>query len=129
MNVVHRGRQKVDKLEVGLVLGLTFVLVFILVVGYSPSLEELWRVEIDIREEIGKLRTHHGDNYSIREDNWVQWESQMRDAGGNFTRMGTWEEFKASLESSDVTFLMLDEENRVVWYNPPFTNQVIYFEY
>lgn len=122
------------KLEVGLVLGLTAVLICILVVGYAPfspfsPFEGIWREEINIREEIGKLRTHNGGNYSVHNSDWIKWSSQMKDAGGNFIRMSTWEEFKASLEHHDTTSLMLDEEQRVVWYNPPFTNQVIYFEY
>jgi hypothetical protein len=53
----------------------------------------------------------------------------MQEAGGNFTKMGSWEEFTASLEHHDLTFLMLDEEDKVVWYNPPFMNQVTYYEY
>lgn len=127
-------KTKVDKLEVGLVLGLTTVLVCILVVGYAPfspfsPFQEIWREEIDIHEEIGKLHTHNGGNYSVYEYDWVEWSGQMRDAEGNFTRMDTWEEFKASLEYHDTTSLMLDEEQRVIWYNPPFTNQIIYFEY
>lgn len=123
-----------DRFEVGLVLGLTIVLICILVVGYAPfspfsPFEGVWKEEIDIREEIRKLRTHDGGNYSILEYDWDEWSRQMREAGGNFTKMDTWEEFKASLESREITYLLLDEVNRVVWYNPPFTNQVIYFEY
>lgn len=123
-----------DKLGVGLVLGLTTVLICILVVGYasfSPfsPFEGVWREEINIREEIGKLQTHHGSNYSILENNWDEWSSQMRAVDGNFTAIDTWEEFKTCLERHNIVFLMLDEESRVVWFNPPFTRQVIYLEY
>lgn len=124
-------KEKVDKFEVGLVLGLTIVLICILVVGYSPFslLEGVWWEEINIREEIGKLRTYDDGNYSVLEVDWIEWSRKMRDAEGNFTKMDTWKEFSASLEYRDITFLMLDEEKKVVWYNPLFTNQVIYFEY
>lgn len=124
-------KEKVDKFEVGLVLGLTIVLICILVVGYSPFslLEGVWWEEINIREEIGKLRTYDDGNYSVLEVDWIEWSRKMRDAEGNFTKMDTWKEFNASLEYRDITFLMLDEEKKVVWYNPLFTNQVIYFEY
>ncbi len=123
-----------DKFELGLVLGSTIALVSILIVGYAPfspfsPFEGVWREEIDIREEIEKLRTHNDGNYSILERDWDEWSSQMQEAGGNFTKVDTWVEFKASLENHDITFLMLDEENKVVWYNPPFTNQVTYCEY
>lgn len=123
-----------DKLGIGLVLGLTTVLICILVVGYAPfspfsPFEGVWREEVNIREEIGKLQTHHGSNYSIQESNWDEWSSQMGAVDGNFTAVDTWEEFKASLEHHNIVFLMLDEESRVVWFNPPFTRQVIYFEY
>lgn len=123
-----------DKFEVGLVLGSTIVLVCILIVGYAPfspfsPFEGVWREKIDIREEIGELRTHDGGNYSILERDWGEWSSQMQEAGGNFTEVDTWKDFKASLENHDITFLMLDEENKVVWFNPPFTNQVTYCEY
>jgi len=124
----------VDRFEVGLVLGLTIVLICILVVGYAPfspfsPFEEVWQKKINIREEIGKLRTHNDGNYSIHEYDWVEWSRTMQDAEGNFTKMDTWEEFKASLENRDITFIMLDEKERVVWYNPPLTDQSIYFEY
>lgn len=123
-----------DRFEVGLVLGLTIVLICILVVGYAPfspfsPFEEVWQKKINIREEIGKLRTHNDGNYSIHEYDWVEWSRTMQDAEGNFTKMDTWEEFKASLENRDITFIMLDEKERVVWYNPPLTDQSIYFEY
>jgi len=124
----------VDKFEVGLVSGLTILLICILVVGYTPfspfsPFEGVWKEEIDIREEIGKLRTHYGGNYSIHEDDWVEWSRQMEDADGDFNKMGTWEEFSASLESRDIAVLMLDEQNRVVWYNPPLTLNIVYLEY
>lgn len=118
-----------DKFEVGLILGLTSVLIGILIVGYAPfspfsPFKGVWKEEINIHEEVGKL-----DNYSIYTYDWDEWSRQMGDAGGNFTEMNTWEEFKASLEHRDITSLMLDEENRVVWYRPPLTSQIIYFEY
>lgn len=121
-----------DKLEVGLVSGLTIVLIFILVVGYSPfsPFEGVWREEFNIREEIGKLRTQDGGNYSIHEHDWVERSRQIKDAGGSLIKIDTWEEFKANLEYHNVTFLMLDEDKRVVWFTPPpFGNQIIYFEY
>jgi hypothetical protein len=116
----------VNKFEVGLVLGLAIVLVSILIVGYTPfspfsPFEGVWRQEIDIREEIEKLPTQNGGNYFILERDWSEWSSQMQDAGGDFTKMNTWEEFTGSLEHHDLAFLMLDETDKVVWYNPPFT--------
>ncbi len=123
-----------DRLGVSLVLSLTTVLICILVVGYAPfspfsPFEGVWREEIDIREEIGKLRTPYGGNYSIQESDWEEWSSQMGAAEGNFTKANSWEEFKTSLENHGTMFLMFDEEERVVWFNPPLTNQIIYFEY
>ncbi|MGD8506869.1 MAG: hypothetical protein PVF15_09445 [Candidatus Bathyarchaeota archaeon] len=123
-----------DKFEVGLVSSLSIVLILILVVGYAPfspfsPFEGVWE-PVGIREKIGSLRTHYGDNYTIQNYDWNDWFDQMHQAGGHFTEKNTWGEFTESLEShQDVTFLMLDEYRRVVWLNPPLTNQVIFFEY
>lgn len=123
-----------DKFEVGLVSSLSIVLILILVIGYAPfspfsPFEGVWE-PISIREKIGRLRTHYDDNYTIQNYDWNEWFDQMHHAGGHFTEKDTWEEFTESLEHhQDVTFLMLDEYEQVVWFNPPLTNQVVFFEY
>ena len=122
---------EVGKLEVGLILGFSVVLGSILVIVYAPfsPFKEVWWEEMNILEKIATLRTHSGGNYSIYDYDWAEWSAKMRKAGSDFTEMRTWEEFKASLEYQDVTFLMLDEGNRVVWYNETLSNQIIYLRY
>lgn len=127
------GEGKVGKLEVGLVLGLTSVLICVLVVGYAPfspfsPFAGFWE-EFDIHEEIGKLRTNDNASYSVYEEDWVEWSRQRSAVGGEFTKVKSWEAFQKSLEGRNIPFLMLDEEERVLWYNPSLTNQVVYFEY
>jgi hypothetical protein len=124
----------VDKIEVGIASVATAILLCVLIVGYAPfspfsPFEGLWMSEIDIYDEIGKLRTYHGYNYAIYEQDWNEWTSQVEDAGGELESTDTWEEFKVSLENRDVTLLKLDEQERIVWYDVPFTDQTIYFTY
>jgi len=119
---------------VALVSGASALLVGILVIGYAPfspfsPFEGLWSTEVDVYEEVGKLRTPYGGSYAIHAYDWAEWSGQVQQAGGQLREVNTWEEFTASLEGLDVTFLMLDDEDEVVWCSPAFADQTTYLEY
>jgi len=59
----------------------------------------------------------------------VMWSRTFRDSGGILTKMDTWEQFKESYRQSIGGLpIMLDEDNRVVWFKGSLS-QAVYYEY
>jgi len=121
-------RQNIKKITiVGLILiGILALSMFtIFILRYQPTTEETF----DILEEIAKLRTNYGEKYSVEEYDWKVWSKQFEASGGTLVEMENWDEFKESLRQNlYVDFLMLDEENKVIWYRPA-SAIVVYLHY
>lgn len=83
--------------------------------------------DINLQEEISKLRDEHGDSYSINEYDWSVWSQQWKESGGNEIKMNSWSDFKESLRQNAFVFLlMVDYEEQVVWFKPTSQNIVYY---
>ncbi len=84
------------------------------------------RPEVNMRQKIKDELNFEG---SILERDWSVWSEIARDSGMIFTKMDTWEQFMEShRQGIGSIVIMLDEENRVVWYKA-YVNHAIYYEY
>jgi hypothetical protein len=83
--------------------------------------------ELNLQEEVSKLRDKYGDPYSVREYDWSVWSQQWRESGGNQIKMKTWSDFTESLKQNPfVTLLMIDTEEEVVWFKSTSSDIVYY---
>jgi len=102
------------------------VVVAVVVLSILLLLAPPSRPEVNMRE---KLNEESPNGYSIREQDWLVWSKIARDSGMILTRMDSWEQFKESCRQFPYTLvMMLDQENRVVWFKA-YANQAVYYEY
>jgi len=81
--------------------------------------------EIDMYQ---KIREEISNGYSVLQYDWMVWSRTFGDSGGILTKMDNWEQFKESYNQSFGGPIMLDEQNRVVWFKGSAI-QAVYYAY
>lgn len=82
--------------------------------------------QVDMRQ---LLKNEVAGTYSISDTDWSVWSKIFKDSGGILTRMDTWEQFKAAYKQSvSRIVIMLDVDDRVVWFKGAM-NQAVYYQY
>lgn len=125
-------RERKIAITIGIVLVVIIVSVFLVSIFILyPITNQTQEPEFDIHEEIATLNSERKSwmQYTLQEYDWKVWKKQWEASGGTLIRMDSWDDFKESLrQNSFIWLLMLDEENKVIWYKPTLT-AAIYYRY
>jgi len=95
--------------------------------GTKPSQEPMFNIQKAI-SNLNKGRSKY-DMYSISEYDWSVWTRQFKAGGGVLIEMDNWEQFKESLRQNRFVYLlMLDQDNKKIWYRTSSTH-VVFLNY